>query len=151
MQLSDVSGILSSRRKMNIGIIGRPYLIFDRHISKNLFRHITDLGANPVYIRPDEAEIREAMTVIPKWVYWDLGKEVVAAAHSFFKDSRIDGVINICSATCGPDSFTGDLIRKRLNPGNKPYMSLSIDEHASDTGIQTRLEAFIDMIAKVTA
>jgi len=144
-------GLSSAPGKMNIAVIGRPYLLFDRHLSKDLFHFIKKLGANPVYLSPDTAGIREAMAVIPKWVYWDMGKEVVAAAHLSFKDERIDGVVNVVSATCGPDSFTGDLIRKRLNQRNKPYMSLSLDEHTSDVGIQTRLEAFIDMIAKVTA
>jgi len=142
---------LTSRNKMNIGIIGRPYLLFDRHLSKNLFKYIKDLNTNPIFIKPAEPDILEAMAVIPKWVYWDMGKDVVTSAHIFFKDARIDGVINVCSATCGPDSFTGDLIRKRLNQRNKPYMTLSLDEHASDVGIQTRIEAFIDMIAKVIA
>lgn len=142
---------LTSQNKMNIGIIGRPYLLFDRHLSKNLFKCIKDLNANPLFIKPEEPDIREAMAVIPKWVYWDMGKEVVTSAHMFFKDDRIDGVINVVSSTCGPDSFTGDLIRKRLNQRNKPYMALSIDEHSSDVGIQTRIEAFLDMIAKVTA
>ncbi len=145
-----LSDVPSSQGKMNIGIVGRPYLLFDRHLSKNLFKYIRDLDANPLFIKPDESDIREAMAVIPKWVYWDMGKEAVTSAQLFFKDDRIDGVINVCSSTCGPDSFTGDLIRKRLNQRNKPYMALSIDEHASDVGIQTRVEAFIDMIAKVT-
>ena len=136
-------------KKINVGLIGRPYLLFDRYLGKNLFRTLSELGANPVYIQPSENEITEAMTVIPKWVYWSMGKEVTASAHAFFKDDKIDGIINICSATCGPDSFTGDLIRKRLNTRNKPYMTLSVDEHASDTGIQTRVEAFVDMIGKV--
>ncbi|MDP2158014.1 MAG: 2-hydroxyacyl-CoA dehydratase, partial [Nitrospirota bacterium] len=149
--LSEVGETLPSQRKMNIGIVGRPYLLFDRHLSKNLFKYIKDLNANPVFIKPEKPDIREAMAVIPKWVYWDMGKEVVTSAHLFFKDDRIDGVINVVSATCGPDSFTGDLIRKRLNQRNKPYMTLSLDEHTSDVGIQTRIEAFIDMIAKVTA
>ena len=69
----------------------------------------------------------------------------------FFKDRSIHGVINVCSATCGPDSFTGDLIRKRLNVRNKPYMSLSLEEHTADAGIETRLEAFVDMLCNVTA
>ncbi len=149
--LSEDTAVPPASKKICIGIIGRPYLLFDRYLSKNLFSFVRKLGANPVSLRPAETEIREAMTIIPKWVYWDMGKEVVASAHVFFKDDRIDGVINVCSAACGPDSFTGDLIRKRLNQRNKPYMTLSIDEHASDAGIQTRVEAFIDMIAKVTA
>lgn len=142
---------LSGKDSVNIGITGRPYLLFDKYTGKNILNAIREFGANPVLAHPPEKEIREAMTIIPKWVYWSMGKEVVTSAHVFFKDENIDGVINICSAACGPDSFTGDLIRKRLNPGKKPYMSLSLDEHSSDVGVQTRIEAFIDMLRKVTA
>ncbi|MEW6108216.1 MAG: acyl-CoA dehydratase activase-related protein [Nitrospirota bacterium] len=141
---------LFSDSRVNIGVIGRSYILFDKHISKNLFRTLSDLNANPVYIHPSGDEIKEAMTIIPKWVYWNMGKEVVASAHYFFKNPDIDGVINVCSAACGPDSFTGDLIRKRLNQRDKPFMSLSIDEHSSDAGIHTRVEAFIDMLGKMT-
>lgn len=136
---------------VSVGIIGRPYLVFDRHTGKSLFRTLAELGARPVLIRPSSEEIREAMTVIPKWVYWSMGREVVTSAHAFFRNDSIDGVINICSTTCGPDSFTHDLIRRRLNQKGKPYLSLSLDEHTSDVGIQTRIEAFIDMLRRVTA
>lgn len=138
-------------RDVRIGVIGRDYLVFDRAIGRKVLRTLDDLGATPVWIRPEESDVREAMTVIPKWVYWSMGREVVASAHAFFRDSSISGVINVCSAACGPDSFTGDLIRKRLNAGSKPYLSLSFDEHSSDVGMQTRIEAFIDMLLKVTA
>lgn len=140
-----------SRGSVSIGIIGRPYLVHDQHTGRGLFRALRELGVRPVLLQPAPEEIREAMTVIPKWVYWSMGREVVASAHVLFKDKTIDGVINICSATCGPDSFTNDLIRKRLNQRGKPYLSLPLDEHASDVGIQTRIEAFVDMLRKVTA
>lgn len=136
---------------MSVGIIGRPYLVLDQHTGKGLFRTLRELRVRPVFLSPPADEVREAMTIIPKWVYWSMGKEVVTSAHVFFKDDSIDGVINICSATCGPDSFTNDLIRKRLNQRRKPYMSLSLDEHTSDVGIRTRVEAFVDMLRKVTA
>jgi predicted nucleotide-binding protein (sugar kinase/HSP70/actin superfamily) len=137
-------------RGIRIGVIGRNYIVFDRFLVKNLFHTLLELGVEPVYLQPPEEEIREAMTVIPKWVYWSMGREVVTSAHMFFKDGSIDGIINVCSAACGPDSFTGDLIRKRLNTRHKPFMSLSLDEHASDAGIQTRVEAFVDMLCRET-
>lgn len=146
--VNKASGGLFSDGRMNVGLVGRPYLLLDAHLVKNIGRIILNLGANPVFLRPPEDEIREAMRVIPKWVYWSEGKEVVAAAHAFFKDDDIDGVISVCSASCGPDSFTGELI-KRLNARQKPLMSLCIDEHSSAVGIETRIEAFLDMIRKV--
>jgi len=146
-----MSGRDAGNNDMSVGIIGRPYLVMDQHTGRGLFRTLGELRIRPVFLRPPADEVREAMTILPKWVYWSMGKEVVTSAHVFFKDDSIDGVINICSATCGPDSFTNDLIRKRLNQKRKPYMSLSLDEHASDVGIRTRVEAFVDMLRKVTA
>lgn len=138
-------------QRLKIGIIGRDYLLCDQYVGGRMLRALHGLGVSVMSPVPDEMEIREAMTIIPKRVYWSMGKEVVASAHALFKDASVAGVINLSSIACGPDSFTNDLIRRQLNQRNKPYMSVSVDEHTSDVGLQTRLEAFVDMIMKVTA
>jgi len=48
---------------------------------------------------------------------------------------------------CGPDSLMIDLLRRRAK-GTKPFLSLVIDEHTSESGLITRLEAFVDMIGR---
>ncbi len=138
-------------KRLQIGIVGRDYLLYDQQVGGRILRTLRDLDVSVISPVPDEMDIREAMTVIPKRVYWNMGKEVVASAHALFKDASVAGVINLSSIACGPDSFTNDLIRRQLNQRNKPYMSVSVDEHTSDVGLQTRLEAFVDMLMKVTA
>lgn len=109
------------------------------------------LGVNAEYMEPTSKEIEEVMRKLPKWVYWSFGKEVVASAYMFLNNKDINGVINIVNATCGPDSFTGEVIKRFLKETSKPYMAILVDEHTSDIGIQTRIEAFTDMIMKVGA
>jgi predicted nucleotide-binding protein (sugar kinase/HSP70/actin superfamily) len=41
-----------------------------------------------------------------------------------------------------------ELINRSFDLSRKPYLSVTIDEHTSDVGLQTRIEAFLDMAMK---
>ncbi len=138
----------ASNSHINIGIVGRSYTVFDNCISKDIIKQLNNFGVNAVYKEPSHDEVANVMKKLPKWIYWSFGKEVVTSAYQFLNDDKIDGVINIVNATCGPDAFTSEIIKRFLKGTNKPYMAMLIDEHTSDVGIQTRVEAFIDMIAQ---
>jgi predicted nucleotide-binding protein (sugar kinase/HSP70/actin superfamily) len=59
----------------------------------------------------------------------------------------IDGVIYIMAFGCGIDSFICDLVERKIRRSSRlPFTILTIDEHTGEAGIDTRLEAFIDMI-----
>lgn len=133
---------------INIGIVGRSYTVLDNCISKDIIKQLNNLGVNVIYKEPSYDEVANVMKKLPKWIYWSFGKEVVTSAYQLLNDEKIDGVINIVNATCGPDAFTSEIIKRFLKGTNKPYMAMLIDEHTSDVGIQTRVEAFIDMIAQ---
>jgi len=48
---------------------------------------------------------------------------------------------------CGPDSLMMDMVhRQAAKLRNATFMNLTLDEHTAETGIITRLEAFLDMI-----
>lgn len=131
---------------LRIALVARPYLIEDGYLSKGIARSLRALGAQVVIKAPTREEVGRAMEALPKWIYWSMGRDVVAAAYRHFGDDTVDGVINLSNATCGPDSFTGEMINRLYKGCRKPYMSISIDEHTSAVGMQTRLEAFLDMI-----
>lgn len=135
----------------NIAIIGRPYLVFDDHLNGGIIRTLNHLGANAHCREPHESEIKRTMSKLIKPVYWSMGRELVAMADSYFNDPRIDGIVHMINATCGPDAFTTEVIKGVRKGNNKPYMAITIDEHTSTVGIQTRLEAFIDMMGMAGA
>jgi predicted nucleotide-binding protein (sugar kinase/HSP70/actin superfamily) len=41
-----------------------------------------------------------------------------------------------------------ELISRSFDLRKRSYMAITIDEHTSDVGIQTRIEAFMDMTIK---
>jgi hypothetical protein len=50
----------------------------------------------------------------------------------------------VSNFSCTIDAFTHALLASEL--GSKPYLILEIDAHTADAGVQTRLEAFLDII-----
>ena len=52
----------------------------------------------------------------------------------------------ITNFSCGPDSFLIGYFRDIMK--NKPSLTLEIDSHTADAGINTRLEAFLDIIER---
>jgi predicted nucleotide-binding protein (sugar kinase/HSP70/actin superfamily) len=88
------------------------------------------------------------MSILPKGIYWSMGREIVSSVRWMLNDDRIDGIVLLAAAGCGPDSFMTELIKHTFDVRKKPYMNLNIDEHTADTGIRTRVEAFVDMIER---
>ena len=50
----------------------------------------------------------------------------------------------VSNFSCTIDAFTHSMLASEL--GAKPYLILEIDAHTADAGVQTRLEAFLDII-----
>ena len=50
----------------------------------------------------------------------------------------------VSNFSCTIDAFTHSMLASEL--GAKPYLILEIDAHTADAGVQTRLEAFLDIV-----
>ena len=84
-----------------------------------------------------------------KEIFWTFGRIMVGAAFHFFNSAEVDGVISCTAFECGPDSLLGVLIEDEAKEHKEiPYMSLILDEHSGETGVVTRVEAFLDMIRR---
>ena len=53
-------------------------------------------------------------------------------------------LLSVSNFSCTIDAFTHSMLASEL--GSKPYLILEIDAHTADAGVQTRLEAFLDII-----
>jgi predicted nucleotide-binding protein (sugar kinase/HSP70/actin superfamily) len=134
--------------RYRVAVIGRPYISFDNALSHDLLnllkRHAVEIvtpESVPKKILEKEGER------LSKKVYWQLGRELVAAALHYMKDREVDGIINVSSFGCGQDSFTNALVEYYVTKhSNKPILSLVMDEHSADGGLNTRVEAFLDMV-----
>ena len=75
-----------------------------------------------------------------------MGRRFLAAADIIRRDARLAATY-ITNFGCGPDSFLAQFFRHRM--GGKVFLTIEIDEHASDVGALTRCEAFLDSLHKL--
>lgn len=126
-------------------LVGRPYNTCDRGLNLDLPKKLLDLGVLPV---PMEALLADGVTLSEDWkqMYWKLGQRIMAVAERVAADPEFDAIY-LTNFGCGPDSFLTGFFQRAL--GKKPALLLEIDEHSADTGVITRLEAFLDSLANI--
>lgn len=134
---------------LKIGVIGYVYNVYDHTLSMDILNRLYQLGANTVTFEMlGNEEIDQYLRGYKKALFWTFSNNLLASAYRFFSDATIDGVIHVTAFGCGPDSFLGKLLELDSNQYQKPFMTIRVDEHTGESHLQTRVEAFIDMIAK---
>jgi len=85
----------------------------------------------------DEEDTKEHM-------YWGMGQTMLKAARVVKRHPQLFGTY-ITNFSCGPDSFLLGYFRDIM--GRKPSLTLELDSHTADAGLETRIEAFLDIVA----
>ncbi len=136
--------------ELRIALIGHAYNLYDDYINMNLMEKLRQLGSSVITAEMLPSSIIEKEA--SRWrkeIFWTFGRRMVGAAFHFFNGGEVDGVISCIAFECGPDSLLGVLIEDEAKKHKEiPYMSLILDEHSGETGIVTRVEAFLDMIRR---
>ena len=76
-------------------------------------------------------------------MYWGMGKLMMKAARLVERHPQLFGTY-ITNFSCGPDSFVISYFRDIM--GRKPSLTLELDSHTADAGLETRIEAFLDIV-----
>ena len=76
-------------------------------------------------------------------MHWAAGMGILKAARLVKAHPRLFGCF-ITNFSCGPDSFILNYFRETME--DKPSLTLELDSHTADAGIDTRIEAFLDIV-----
>lgn len=133
---------LEFARKLNkpaIALLGRPYNAFTKDANMGIPKKYTSIGYTviPFDILPFEDE-----EIFPN-MYWFYGQLDMKASVMLAKENNIY-VTFISNFSCAPDSFMLHYLKWIM--GSKPFLILELDSHTADAGIDTRIEAFLDII-----
>ena len=122
-------------------LFGRPYNAFASVANKGIPAKFASAGITiiPFDMLPlDETDLEPGMNM-----YWGMGRMLLKAARLVKNHPKLFGVF-ITNFSCGPDSFLLSFFREIM--GHKPSLTLELDNHTADAGIETRVEAFLDII-----
>jgi len=153
------------RDPLRIGIIGEIYTILDPYTSGDVEQYLGRLGVevdrsiylsgwtgNHVFqgLAPGYRSIRSyprhAKPYLPHFVGGH-GQETVGAAVKFAREG-FDGIIQIFPLSCMPEIVAASVLPQVQQAYKVPIMTLIVDEHTGQAGVQTRLEAFVDLLER---
>lgn len=140
-------GYNDNNQGLTVALVGHPYNIFDKYINKNIVQKLNKLGVGVIteeFI--EETLIDEEVKGLYKRPFWTFARNSYGFAANVYREKRVNGIIYISSFACGIDSVVIELIKERI--GNFPFMTLKIDEHTGEAGLDTRVEAFVDMLGR---
>lgn len=76
-------------------------------------------------------------------MHWGVGKIALQVAKFVKKNPQLFATY-ITNFSCGPDSYVVPYVRDEME--NKPSLTLELDSHTADVGLNTRIEAALDII-----
>lgn len=75
------------------------------------------------------------------------GQETIGSTVLYAEDG-VDGLVQIFPFTCMPEIVAESILPCVSSDLGIPSLTLIMDEHSGEAGIQTRLEAFVDLLEK---
>jgi len=137
------------KNSLNIALLGHSYLVYDAFINLNLISKLKKVKINVLTAEMvKKKDMEKQLKKLHKPIFWTLSKKTVGSAL-YFLEKKIDGIIHLTSFECGEDSMIGELIRQESHKyPSVAYTEFVFDEHTGEAGIDTRTEAFVDMIIR---
>ena len=133
---------------IKIGLLGYVYNIYDSFVSMDVIDKLRDLNVDFVTFDMMEEEDLQAHQELRKPLFWTFTNKLLGAGNKLFSEGEVDGIIHITAFGCGPDSMLGKLFEIRSNETGIPFMMIRVDEHTGENHLQTRIEAFVDMLKR---
>ncbi len=76
-------------------------------------------------------------------LYWPFSQHILTGAKIIKEHPNLYAVY-LTNHGCGPDTMISHLFKEIM--GDKPYLSIEVDEHQSAVGVVTRIEAFLNSL-----
>ncbi len=122
-------------------LFGRPYNAFAKEANMGIPHKVASRG----YMIIPHDMIPADRYQVDKKMFWAMGQKIMKGAQLVKKHSGLFGFY-ITNFSCGPDSFLLKYFRDCM--GSKPSLTLELDQHTADAGIDTRIEAALDIVDK---
>jgi predicted nucleotide-binding protein (sugar kinase/HSP70/actin superfamily) len=131
--------------KKKIVLISHPYNLYDEYVNLGLAKKLEKLGNEVLFIDrvPISSNLSDFTPIIK--FHWEFGQEILLQINELM-DKGISGAIEVSSFQCGCDAVLKEFVEQEFKTRKIPFLYILIDEHTSDAGLQTRIEAFIDTL-----
>ncbi|MBN2546022.1 MAG: CoA activase [Spirochaetes bacterium] len=136
--------IISMSNDINIMFLSRPYILLSPFMNKGIPDIFSSRGIKTFYhdMIPYDDENVKVIEPLLNEIHWHYAADILEASEVTAATKNLYPVL-ITSFHCSPDSFLIDYFKRIMNIHKKPYLILQLDDHCSNVGYETRIEAAI--------
>ncbi len=130
--------------KLKILLVGHPYNLYDEYIGRPIVKYLKENNIELIYSDKFNSYMTNKMSKsLSSELYFKYSKENIGAVA--LVKNVVDGIIFITSFPCGPDSLVNELVMRKIKT---PYLNIVVDDMDGFSGLETRLESFIDILER---
>lgn len=134
-----IKEIEEDKSKFAVILFGRSYNAFANEANLNIPHKF---ASKNILIIPHDFLPIEGFSSYEN-MYWFTGDQILKGARYVKEHPQLFGTF-ITNYSCGPDSFIIPYFRRIM--GRKPSLTLELDSHSADVGVDTRIDAALDII-----
>lgn len=155
-KLSEIK-VIKTQNLPKVGLIGEIYTVCDPAINFEVERK---LGQEDIDVHREMDLTYHLKKSIFPWKDWFLqkkinpylkstvgghGRDAIYEMLNYVKKG-FDGIIQLLPMSCMPEVTIRPILEKIHQESGIPFLSLSLDEQVAEAGIDTRIEAFVDVV-----
>ncbi len=140
-----------------VGLIGEIYTVSDSSINYGVERK---LGREKIEVHREMDITYHLKKFIFPWKDWIIQRKINSylkstvgghgrdAIYEMLKyiQKGFDGIVHLLPFGCMPEVTVRPILEKIHQESGIPFLSLSLDEQVAEAGINTRIEAFVDVV-----
>lgn len=147
---------------LRVGIVGEIYTVLEPFVNLDVEKNLGEMGVEVyravwlsswlrhiLHIGKHDPKGRDAsIKSAPPYLCYNAGGESIVSVGATvrFAKQGFDGVVHLMPFTCMPEVIAQGILSKVSKDLDIPILTMILDEHSSETGIMTRLEAFVDLL-----
>ena len=127
--------------EVKVALLGRPYTVLSDSLNNGIPSYFAQLGIETYFNDSLPGTVKDAdMELLMDQFHWAYPSAILESADLCVKTPGLYPVF-ITSFKCAPDSFALEYFKRIMDAHEKPYLILQLDEHDSNVGYETRIEA----------
>ena len=142
------------KNNIRIAIIGELFNLMETFANYNIENYLISMGVeikrftNVTYLLFEKGRKSKNYLKRLKNIKYKMGADAMDNIYytKYLIENNYDGIIHIKSSFCTPEIGSMSIINKMCEEANMPVLFMSMDTNTSKVGMETRLEAFYDMI-----
>lgn len=139
LQLLGMEALKAIETQEGVLLGGHPYNALSPDANLSIPKKLTSRG---YHVIPYDILPAKELCPCNKELYWFHFQKALSAAV-FARANPHLHLLWITNFSCAPDSFVLHYLQRFY--GNRPYLVLELDSHSADAGVDTRIEAFLDI------